>query len=277
MKSESSYKRILSIQDISCVGQCSLTVALPVLSTMGYETAILPTAVLSTHSAPEFGDFSFRDLTEDIPNILAHWRRLGISFQGIYTGYLGNIKQIELVKDIAEEFLDKDGALIVDPVMGDHGELYSGFDHNYVEEMKKLCKVSKVIIPNLTEAAHLTGVEYLEKYDEAYIKKLLKKLWALGCDNVILTGVSFKEDETGVAILENGVYSHISHPKYDRIFLGTGDIFSSVFTGNFLMGKSLKESAEGAANFVLECIKETLNDESHWYGVKFEKVLSKLR
>lgn len=276
MVSDNQYKRILSIQDISCVGQCSLTVALPILSAMGYETSILPTAVLSTHSAPEFGDFTFRDLTEDIPGILNHWRKLNIKFQGVYTGYLGNMKQIQYVKDVAEEFLLDEGVLIVDPVMGDHGKLYSGFDKAYVREMKKLCAISHVIIPNLTEASHLTGMDYLENYDEKYIREILERLAQLGCKNVVLTGVSFKEDETGVAIWENGIYNSISHQKYDRIFLGTGDIFSSVFTGNVLKGKSLTDSATFAADFVLASIKETLDDDKHWYGVKFEKVIKNL-
>ena len=170
-----TYKRILTIQDISCVGQCSLTVALPILSAAGLETAILPSAVLSTHTAG-FKGYTFRDLTDDIPAIADHWRKEKISFAGIYTGYLGSTRQIGYVKDIISSLSAPDAVSIVDPAMADNGKLYPGFDAEFVEAMKTLAFSADIILPNITEACLLTGTDYQEKYDEAYITDLLDKL-----------------------------------------------------------------------------------------------------
>ena len=153
-----SYKRILTIQDISCVGQCSLTVALPILSACGVETCVLPSAVLSTHTAG-FSGYTFRDLTEDMPAIKDHWVKEGIAFDGVYTGYLGSTKQIDYVKEIIAATA-KDGVAIIDPAMADNGKLYPGFDAAFVEEMKKLCATADYLLPNLTEACLLTDTEY---------------------------------------------------------------------------------------------------------------------
>ena len=156
-----AYKKILTIQDISCVGQCSLTVALPILSACGLEACILPSAVLSTHTAG-FSGFTFRDLTDDMPAIQAHWQKENIKFKAIYTGYLGSIKQIGYVKNILETMGDDDCVRIVDPAMADNGKLYSIFDMDYVEAMKPLCGIADILVPNITEAAFLTGCEYCE-------------------------------------------------------------------------------------------------------------------
>ena len=160
------YKRILTVQDISCVGQCSLTVALPILSACGHETAILPSAVLSTHTAG-FSGYTFRDLTEDIPGICAHWVKEGIKFDAIYTGYLGTREQIADVAQVFDTLLKEGGKIIVDPAMADHGKLYSGFDMEYARAMGDLCKKADVILPNLTECCLLTGMPFRESYDEA--------------------------------------------------------------------------------------------------------------
>ncbi len=271
-----AYKRILTIQDISCVGQCSLTVALPVLSALGLETCVLPTAVLSTHTGGEFSGYSFRDLTEDMPAIAEHWQRADIDFDGIYTGYLGNKSQVEHVKHIAESLLKKGGKLVVDPVMGDNGQLYSGFDQAFVEEIKKLCGMADILIPNLTEACLLTGQPYREDYDQGYIEEILKALQGLGAKGVVITGVSYNDRETGAALLDGDKYFYYSHPKYDRIFHGTGDLFASTFAGTWLSGGTLEEALVKAADFVLASIEETMDDPEHWYGVRFEKVLGKL-
>ena len=145
------YNRILTIQDISCLGQCSMTVALPILSACGQETVILPSAVLSTHTGG-FTKPHIRDLTEDLPGIQAHWLREGIRFDAIYTGYLGSIRQIGMVADMMDTLPVPGGKIIVDPAMADHGKLYSGFDAAYVEAMKALCAKADVLLPNLTEA-----------------------------------------------------------------------------------------------------------------------------
>ena len=270
-----SYPRVLTIQDISCVGQCSLTVALPVISACGVETCILPSAVLSTHTGG-FKGFTFRDLTDDMPAIKDHWVSEGIKFDAIYSGYLGSTKQIEYVSDIFGA-VDKENTLkIVDPAMADHGKLYYGFDGEFVNAMKELCKVADYVIPNITEAALLTDSEYKTDYDREYIEMLLGKFKAMGCKNIIISGVSYDADTTGVVVYKDGEYNYYQHKKLSRSCHGTGDIFASAFVGCVVKGKPVFEAAKFAADYVVECIKETIQDESHWYGAKFEPVLGKL-
>ena len=267
------YKRIVTIQDISCVGQCSLTVALPVISACGVEASVLPSAVLSTHTAG-FQGWTFRDLTEDMPDIAAHWQKEGLTFDAIYTGYLGSAKQIEYVMNIFSAFGDK-AYKVVDPAMADNGKLYVGFDMDFVAEMKKLCAKADYLVPNLTEACFLTGIEYRETYDQAYIERVIKGLQALGCPNIVLTGVSFEEGRTGVLVQQNEAY-YYSHNKLPNSCHGTGDIYASAFVGALVRGKSAADAARIAADFVLECIKESAKDPEHTYGARFEPVLGKL-
>ena len=270
-----SYKKILTIQDISCVGQCSLTVALPILSACGLETCILPSAVLSTHTAG-FSGFTFRDLTDDMPAIKAHWEKEGIKFKAIYTGYLGSIKQIGYVRDILKTMGTDDCVSVVDPAMADNGQLYSIFDQDYVEAMKVLCAEADILVPNITEACFLTDEEYKESYDEAYIDTLVKKLAALGAKTVVLTGVSYEAGKTGVIVYENGKTEYYQHDKIAKGSHGTGDIYASAFVGALMNGKSVFDSAKIAANYTVKCIVNTQGDESHWYGAKFEPVLREL-
>ena len=270
-----SYPRVLTIQDISCVGQCSLTVALPVISACGIEACPIPSAVLSTHTAG-FKDFTFRDLTEDMPLIKEHWISESIKFDAIYTGYLGSAKQIAYVKDIMSTVITKGGLAVIDPAMADNGKLYLGFDGAFVEEMKKLCATADYLIPNITEACLLTGIEYKTEYDRAYIDELLLALTAIGSKNIILTGVSYSSTSTGVVIYENGSYSYYEHERIERGCHGTGDIYASAFIGSLMRGKGAYDAARIAADFTLLCIKETLQEPDHWYGVKFEPVLGQL-
>ncbi len=269
------YKRILTIQDISCVGQCSLTVALPILSACGLETAILPSAVLSTHSVG-FRDFTFRDLTEDIPAIEHHWQQEGIRFQAVYTGYLGSARQIEMVKDICQNLLVPGGKKIVDPAMADRGELYPVFDMDFVQEMKKLVGEGDIVLPNITEASLLTDTEYREEYDEEYICGLVDGIHRLGAGTVVLTGVSYDAHSTGVLVSEQGKQTYYRHELLDRGCHGTGDVYASSFVGAYMHGKTVPEAARIAADYTLACIKNTLDDPDHWYGVKFEPVLGEL-
>ena len=263
------YKRILTIQDISCVGQCSLTVALPVLSAAGHETAILPSAVLSTHTGG-FKGYTFRDLTEDIPAIEQHWIKEGIQFDGIYTGYLGSAKQIDYVKSIIHSCL-KEGALaFIDPAMADNGKLYPGFDDAFVDEMRKLTFEGDVILPNITEACLISGITYREIYDRELIEELLTALTQGNVKTVVLTGVSFRPETTGIMIRENGVTQYYEHEKLSRSSHGTGDVFSSSYVGAYLNGLTALESAKVAADYTVQCIKDTVDDPDHWYGVKFE-------
>lgn len=270
-----AYKKVLTIQDISCVGQCSLTVALPIISACGIETCVLPSAVLSTHTAG-FKGYTFRDLTEDMPAIKNHWISEGIKFDAVYTGYLGSTKQIEYVEDIFSSVGSEDCITIVDPAMADNGSLYPGFDDAFVEAMKNLAGKAQYIVPNITEACFLTGMEYKTEYDKEYIQMLLDKLTALGCRNIILTGVSYSADKTGVVVLENGALSYYEHEKLSNSCHGTGDIYASAFVGALVRGKSSYDSAKIASDYTVECIKATAQEDNHWYGAKFEPVLIKL-
>lgn len=269
------YKKILTIQDISCVGQCSLTVALPILSACGHETCILPSAVLSTHTAG-FSGFTFRDLTDDIPAITAHWKKEGIAFDGIYTGYLGSTKQVAFVKEILETMGVEGAVRVVDPAFADNGKLYPIFDDVYVAAMRTLCPSADVLVPNITEACFLAGVEYKESYDEDYILGLLQAVSSLGCSTVVLTGVSYAPDKTGVVVYEDGKLSYYEHKKIAKGCHGTGDVYASAFMGALMKGKTLEEAAKIAADYTVLCIEKTQGDPTHWYGVKFETALADL-
>ncbi len=267
-----SNKRILTIQDISCVGQCSLTVALPIISACGIETCVLPSAVLSTHTGG-FEGFTFRDLTDDMPAINAHWQKENIKFDTVYTGYLGSARQIGIVKDIILTSKNPDGITVVDPAMADNGKLYVGFDDGFVKEMRSLCSVADYLLPNITEACLLTGTEYKTQYDHQYVAELIDKLASLGCKNVVLTGVSYDDSTTGVAVLENGSYSYYRHEKISKGCHGTGDIYASAFVGALSRGKTAVQAAQIAADYTVECIRETQKHPGHWYGARFEPVI----
>ncbi|MBE6959135.1 MAG: pyridoxamine kinase [Ruminococcaceae bacterium] len=269
------YKRILTIQDISCIGQCSMTVALPILSACGQETCILPSAVLSTHTGG-FTGFTFRDLTEDIPSVWQHWKKENIQFDYIYTGYLGSTLQIGYVKDIFAAFANNGCTTIVDPAMGDHGKLYPLFDEVYAAAMAELCAQADIMVPNITEACFMTGHPYRETYDEAYVDELLAKLGAMGKGTVVLTGVGYTPEETGVVIYSNGKKWHYTHRQESRSYHGTGDIFASAFVGAIAGGKTMEQAAAIAAEYVALCIRKTMDDPSHWYGVKFETAIGDL-
>ena len=270
-------KRILTVQDISCVGKCSLTVALPIISAMGVEAAILPTAVLSTHTAFKKG-FTLHDLTGEIAPITAHWKSEGIDFDAIYTGYLASFDQIDLVKQMAKDF---PGALLfVDPAMGDNGKLYYGFDEAFAKKMAELCAVADIIVPNMTEAAFMLGIPYVsEGYDEEYVKDVLRKLCAMGAKKAALTGVSLEAHKTGVMAYDSETDEFFSY-YHDRIpvqYHGTGDVFASACVGALSRGKSLEEALVIAADYTYESIRLTEAEPGHnWYGVNFEQAIPAL-
>lgn len=271
-----AYKRILTIQDISCVGQCSLTVAQPIISACGVEACILPSAVLSNHTGADFHGFTFRDLTEDMPGIAAKWEREKIYFDAVYTGYLGSIRQIALVKAMMEKLLNPGGLRIVDPAMADNGALYTGFDLAFVREMAALCGEADYILPNLTEACLLTDTPYHEGlWEETEVKALLKKLAALGAKHVILKGISYEERRIGNAVYDcaRGELRYDFTLRVPRSSHGTGDCFAAAFTGAMMRGKSAFEASKLAARFVVASIRATEDDKEHWYGVKFELAL----
>ena len=270
-----AYKRVLTIQDISCVGQCSLTVALPILSACGHETAVLPSAVLSTHTTG-FHGYTLRDLSGDMPAIENHWVQSGITFDAVYTGYLGSAEQVDYVLSIISRCMKKGGNAFIDPAMADNGMLYPGFDESYVAAMVRLCKGADYILPNITEACLLTGTPYQEEYEKAYIDRLLEKLTTEICPNVILTGVSYTPETTGIEVVENGSRRYYEHLRLPRSSHGTGDVYSSAFVGAMLRGKDAYTAAKIAADYTIACMQATEGHPEHWYGTMFEPVLGRL-
>lgn len=271
-------KRIVTIQDISCIGKCSLTVALPIISACGVETAVIPTAVLSTHTA--FQGFTFRDLTEEITPISEHWKKEGIGFDAIYTGYLGSFEQLEIVSRLIDQFKTEDNLIIVDPVMADNGALYPGFTQEFVAEMAKLCGKADVIVPNLTEASYMLQIPYVgEEYSEETIKEMLLSLSQLGTKKVVLTGVSFAPDQLGVMAYdaEQKRFFCYFNEKLSASFHGTGDVFASAMTGAMMNNCSLEQALEVAVDYTVESIRKTMEDPEHrWYGVNFERAIPML-
>ncbi len=270
-------KRILTIQDISCLGKCSLTIALPLISAMGIETVILPTAMLSTHTM--FKNFTVKDLEDQLIPITEHWKKEKVEFDAIYTGYLGTEKEIDIVKKIIDDFRGENTLVFVDPAMGDNGRLYPAFDEHYAKKNAGLCGIADIIVPNITEAAFMTGEEYKEEYDEEYIKNLLGRLVDLGVKTAALTGVSLSEGKTGVMGYDTLKKEYFSYQN-DRIptsYHGTGDVFSSVTVGALMNDISWQDSLKIAADYTAHTISVTLdNPKKPWYGVDFETTIPSL-
>lgn len=271
-------KRVLAIHDISCVGRCSLTVALPIISATGAECSILPTAVLSTHTGG-FTGYTYRDLTEDVRPIENHWKGLGLTFDAVYTGFLGSFEQIDLVCEIFDT-LCKNSLKIVDPAMADNGKLYPVFNAVFPSGMRKLCSKADVIMPNITEATLMLEEEYKEgPYTKEYIEGLLKRLSNICNGKIILTGVQFNSDDLGAAAYDcnTGEIFYSFHPIIPGYYHGTGDVFGSVAVGCMVEGLSLARSIEVAVDFTARSIlrtKESGRDIK--YGVDFERGIPKL-
>lgn len=272
-------KRSLAIHDISGFGKCSLTVALPIISACGVETAVLPTAVLSTHTGG-FTGFTYRDLTEDMRPVADHWHGLGLEFDALYTGFLGSFEQIEIVESIVKDFKTKDNFVLCDPAMADNGKMYSLFNMDFAKKMAELCAMADIIVPNFTEAAFMLGEEYVEgPYTKEYVEGLLKKLSAMGPERVVLTGVYFDDNQLGSACYDSrtGETDYCLRPRLEGLYHGTGDVFASVLCGALLNGFDLKKACEISVEFTCGCIERTLkNTPEVRYCVDFERGLPKL-
>ena len=266
-------KRVASIQDISCLGRCSLTVALPVLAVMGVECAVIPTAVLSTHTI--FPDFTCRDLTDELLPIARHWKSQQVKLDAIGSGYLASPRQTEAVCRVFDLLRAEDTLIVVDPAMADHGRLYKPFAPDFPQYMKKVCRRADVLVPNLTEACLLTDTPYREDPDEAFVRELLRKLSVLA-PRVVLTGVSFDDEHLGAMSYDRGTGRYFTYfnEKIHASFHGTGDIFTATVLGGMMQGRTLEEAVRLAVDFTLECIRCTCADPAaSWYGVEFEKAL----
>ena len=266
--------RALAVHDISCVGKCSLTVALPVLSAAGIETSVLPTSVLSTHTGG-FTDYTFHDLTGEIEPITRHWQSFGMTFDAIYTGYLGSKAQLGQMLTLFNRF--GGGALkLVDPVMGDNGALYGGFAPDFPLGMKNLCARADVIVPNLTEAALLLEEPYQEgPYTKSYIEGVMRRLTTVCSGKIVLTGVHFDNAAMGAAALDPAVgrVEYALSPLVPGFYHGTGDLYASALLAGLLRGKELGESAQIAADFTAASIRGSDRSRDQKFGVNFEEAL----
>ncbi|MDO5831256.1 MAG: pyridoxamine kinase [Methanobrevibacter sp.] len=269
--------KILTIQDISCYGQCSITVALPVVSAFGIETAILPSAVLSTHTSG-FTDFTVRDLTEDLPEIRKHWEKEGILFDAIYTGFIASIEQLDYIKDIIDSRLKPGGLVFVDPAMADHGEFYNGFDQEFADKMGELCKLGDYVLPNTTEACYILHKPWKEEFTKEEMLEMANELSEFTKRHVILKGDTHKEGQLGMIVLdkEEETCEIVFNDKVDYVSHGTGDVFASAFVGSTMNGKTPTQAAKIAGEFTKRAIEKTVGDETHTYGVKFEQVIPEL-
>ena len=274
-----AQKRVLAVHDISCFGKCSLTVALPIISSTGAECIVMPTAVLSTHTGG-FTGYTYRDLTDDLLPILEHWKTLNLRFDSIYTGFLGSFRQIDIVSKVIDELRGERTLIIVDPVMADNGELYPIFSKDFPAEMKKLCEKADIILPNITEAVLLLGEEYVKgPYSEEYIEGLLKRLGDLGSKRIILTGVFFDDEHLGAAAYdaEADAVSYSFHDLIPGYYHGTGDVFGSVVVSALTNGSDLREANAIAVEFTAECIMRTRSAGTDArFGVNFEDGIGKL-
>lgn len=273
----SKTTKILTIQDISCYGQCSITVALPVISAFGIETAVLPSAVLSTHTSG-FTDFTVRDLTEDLPEIRKHWEKEGISFDAIYTGFIASQEQLDYIKDIINSRLKEGGLVFVDPAMADHGEFYNGFDQEFADAMGELCKLGDFILPNTTEACYILHKPWKETFSKEEMIEMAKELSQFTKRYVILKGYENDNDEMGMIVLdkEEDTLNIVYNDKVDYVSHGTGDVFASSFVGSIMLGKTPTSAAKIAGEFTKKAIEKTIGDETHTYGVKFEQAIPEL-
>jgi len=277
MMDNNTQKRIAAIHDISCFGRCSLTVALPIISSVGVETLVIPTAILSTHTGG-FSGYTFRDLTDDILPVAEHWKKENINVDAVYTGYLGSKRQVGIVSEAANEIKKQGALMIVDPAMADHGKLYGGFPEDFPKEMVKLCCKADILIPNITEACMLLGIPYQDgPYTEEFINTLLTGLYALTGADIVLTGVWFDHRRIGAACFKDGRTEYIFSDRIDVSYHGTGDVFASCLVAALMNDRSLKAATQIAVNFTCECIKrsEELKPERR-YGVCFEKEIPNL-
>ena len=268
-----NHERILAVHDISCVGRCSLTVALPIISAVGIECSGLPTAVLSTHTGG-FKGFTYRDLTEDMVPIDEHWQTLDIKFDAFYTGFLGSFEQIDIVSKLFDDLSHEGTTIYVDPVMADEGKLYGVFGPDFPAGMRKLCEKADVIMPNLTELCLMLGIEWQPgPYTHEYIDSMLDRAKEFGVKRIVLTGISYEKGLLGAVYkdFETGETGEVMRPEIPGYYHGTGDVFSSALVGACESGVSLAKAVEAAINLTVSSIKRTYESgEDIRYGVNFE-------
>ena len=279
MRFQPNVRRIAAIHDLSGIGRTSLMAVIPILSTMGFNVCPLPTAILSNHS--QYPDFSFLDLTEEMPRIIDQWEKLGVTFDAIYTGYMGSPRQIEIVCGFIERFRTADTLVVVDPVLGDNGHLYSKMTQEMVEEMRRLACRADVLTPNLTEAFALLDRPYKTDCTTEELKDLIAELSEMGPDTVIITGVPVPGQSGLTSVIARSKSDlrtwKVTCPYLPAHYPGTGDSFTSVITGSLLQGDSLSIALDRAAQFILQGIRSTFGYRmDNRDGILLERVLPNL-
>ena len=279
MRFQPNVRRIAAIHDLSGIGRTSLMAVIPILSTMGFNVCPLPTAILSNHS--QYPDFSFLDLTEEMPRIIDQWEKLGVTFDAIYTGYMGSPRQIEIVCGFIERFRTADTLVVVDPVLGDNGHLYSKMTQEMVEEMRRLACRADVLTPNLTEAFALLDRPYKTDCTTEELKDLIAALSEMGPDTVIITGVPVPGQSGLTSVIARSKSDlrtwKVTCPYLPAHYPGTGDSFTSVITGSLLQGDSLPIALDRAAQFILQGIRSTFGYRmDNRDGILLERVLPNL-
>lgn len=279
MKTSRSVRRIAAVHDLSGVGRVSLTVVIPILSTMGFDVCPLPTAILSNHT--QYENFTFLDLTDEMPAIIDHWEKLSVDFEAIYTGYLGSPRQIRIVADFIERFRTPDTLVVVDPVLGDNGRLYNKITDEMVREMRTLAARADVLTPNLTELFALLGEPFRPECTDDELKAAITELTNTGPDTVIITGVPVQGKPNLTSVIArsrtDGRTWKVTCPYLPAHYPGTGDAFTSVITGSLLQGDSLPIALDRAAQFILQGIRATFGYQiDNREGILLERVLQNL-
>lgn len=272
-------KKVAAIHDLSGMGRVSLTVVIPILSSMGFQVCPLPTAVLSNHT--QYPHFSFLDLTDEMSKIIEEWKKLDVQFDAIYTGYLGSPKQIQIVSDFIDGFRQAESLVVIDPVLGDNGRLYTGFDEKMIVEMQQLITKADVITPNLTELFYLLGKPFKEENSDEELKSYLRELSDKGPEVVIITSVPVRNDPHKTSVYaynrQGSRYWKVTCPYLPAHYPGTGDTFTSVVTGSLMQGDSLPIALDRATQFILQGIRATFGYEyDNREGILLEKVLHNL-
>lgn len=267
-------KRIVSIQDISCIGKCSQTVALPIISSMGIELAVLPTSILSTHTA--FKNFTLKKLTDELYKIIEHWKKENFKFDLIYIGYTGAVEILDFVLYFISQFKTNENIIVFDPAMADHGKMYAGIDKSIQSKIKEVAQKADILRLNLTEASILLNKEYKEGISLEEGKEMAKELCDIGVKKTIITGIE-QNNKIGAIGYDGSKYCSNFETKYDVKYHGTGDIFTSTLAGCMVLGKTLEEAIKVATKYTTECVRITYESlDSNDYGVDFEKAISYL-
>ncbi len=276
-----SVPRVAAIHDLSGFGRTSLTVVMPILSVMGIQVCPMPTAVLSTHTT-EFTDFSFHDLVDEMPKFLEHWRKLGLYFDGIYSGFLGSPKQMDIVEATIKHCKAKDGLAVIDPVLGDNGKLDPTMTEDMVARMRSLISVADCITPNHSEACWLLDVPYTTSITVQELCERLTKLTQMGPKVAVITSAPINERDGFTSVVayhaEQKRFWRVDCPYIPAFYPGTGDCFASVLTGSLLLGDSLPLAMDRAVQFVSMGIRATFgHNMPNREGILLERVLDNLR